>query len=228
MEINSEDINKAISLWEGEGRPGSDRGNVEGLSWRYGWTNDRLYALVRAAKDRRRQPTGGYSVIRRFRGGLRTWIQDLEAFRKDELTQCMGEWRETNMPQPLWRAVAILGNMARLSKAENLGPLGVSAASKILFFACPEAPLFIFDSVVKEAYDFAMRGKQGWPRRIDTASYADWWRFCSEFQGQTIIDSATSQITGSGLVSRDWVVRRCVDNMLYRCGKAIQAQRRKN
>ena len=77
--------------------------------------------------------TGGYSIVRTFRGGISEWAPRLDAFAKGKVAKERAEYKRNAR-----RSIAInifqdLANMEGTSRNGNKGNIGTVTASKLAF-----------------------------------------------------------------------------------------------
>lgn len=152
---------------------------------------------------------GGFSVSRRFHGGVSKWSGPLNQFHKDHVIAAVKRYGRKPDPQIIFRLHERLAEHCPMEKKKRPGVLGISAASKVLFFMCPELPFFIYDSVARLALDI---------RELQPHEYEIWWNRCSEVLKKTRLPSG--QLPEGA--TKDWYHRRCFDKALYDVGEQKQ------
>jgi hypothetical protein len=159
-----------------------------------------------------RRPSGGYSICRRFTGGTATWAPRIAAFLAGDAAKARvaldrAPFRRREIVCSLIQELALLNAPARNGDARGLG---ISAASKILFFACPEMPFFIYDSVV--------RRQLGMPALSDGESYGAYWDRCWQAfaaEPHSTPGPLPENSSWPGSPPEQWFTRRCLDLSFY-------------
>lgn len=149
---------------------------------------------------------GGFSISRRFQGGLKKWSAPLNRFYNNHVIAAIKHYRQEPDPQIVFSLHQRLAEKGPMEKKKRPGVLGISAASKVLFFMCPELPFFIYDSVARLALDI---------RELEPHEYEISWNRCREVQGRTKLPRG--QLPEG--VDKDWFHRRRLDKALYEKGE---------
>lgn len=158
--------------------------------------------------DKATQRTGGYHISRRFWGGFEAWAPRIRAFLREQAAMAQRKYLKTGDPGLVTQLHAELGRMTGASPPGNTATLGITPVSKLLFFACPRMPFFIYDSYVG-----ATLGLEG----IGLEGYGEWCRQCRELYDLTtrferlIPPKRRAEFRGK----EDWLKRRSLDLMLY-------------
>jgi hypothetical protein len=170
----------------------------------------KLIARFAASNNDETRRTGGYSIMRRFMGGADTRAPAIEAFMRGRATEAGRQWAET--PDEANQIIPkLVAELAATYKVGSPGyTLGISAASKLLFFSCPEMPVFIYDSLVQKFL--------GCPAANSEYSYAVFWQRCSKaLNSPGHIETGLPPEHGiySLMPPMDWFKRRCLDLEFY-------------
>ena len=217
------DIQHALRKWDGRdevvenGRHverrwhASDREFYEALG--RGRIDETILARF-AAKNSNNDPqrrTGGYSVIRNFWGGAAYWASPLQGFFRDYVAPARARYAASRDGAIGYELVIRLAKMKGRSPSGNSKPLGPVAASKLIFFACPEMPIHIYDSVVAKVFSM---------ENLEVGRFPEWCRRCQSVMPKY---AATEQLLPADRIGEfadkmDWFTRRCQDLMLYRVG----------
>jgi hypothetical protein len=91
----------------------------------------------------------------------------------------------------------------------------VVTATKFLFFACPEMPVFIYDSYVGKALKT--------PTLASKHYRSQWWEKCSGLQrmNPSALSLLRPEHRDEFANKEDWFTRRALDLMLYRIGHKL-------
>lgn len=219
--IKEMDIEHALRKWNGkDSNPvntnnirewkANDKEFLNGFS-KGNFTKDLVKKFIAKNKDsEERQRTGGYSIARKMWGGHEFWTNELNKFYKEEIENKIKEYdekKDIKIVVELVKKLAKIEGTSLTSGKKN--KLGIVSASKILFFTCPNMPIFIYDSVVGKALS------------MENLKIEEYDKFCNTCQN--IINSIPSyQITESNKNDfkdkENWFKRRIFDLMLYRIG----------
>ena len=93
---------------------------------------------------------------------------------------------------------------------------GIVAASKLLFFICPEMPIFIYDSFVGQALSI---------EKLPIREYPKWWQRCDDIfkANSSAIPLLLPKDRQKEFTDKEeWITRRSLDLMLYRIGENIK------
>jgi hypothetical protein len=199
--VTSSDIREASSLWSGRISQKkavvyrSDRehfvifSNPSALTFydlkRFIW-----FANISTAK----RATGGYSIKYCFSGPLKAWVPMVRA----ALLRARGFRTEV----AAIRQADLLANSRTTAARKSLG---VSAASKLLFFGAPHLPIFIFDRLAGDA--LGVRGP---------SSYKSWHRTAMRTFRHTNFDEPALREWQPCDAPKDWFRRRAFDIALIR------------
>jgi hypothetical protein len=156
--------------------------------------------------------TGGYSITRKFWDGLSSWTPRIRYFFVNGVKPARLRFHESGDIEILWDLIYQLSKMEGRSAKGYTNPLGVVAASKLLYFACPEMPVFIYDSVVGKALSVP---------NLVVEDYFHWWAKYHDIRNMN--SSALSLLPSDRRQEfsdkDDWFTRRSIDLMLYRFGQ---------
>lgn len=221
--IQEVDVLHAIQKWDGKDT-GFQDGRWQSRFWK---ANDKEFyeglsqcqidetLLGRfAASNNNENPsrrTGGYSIVRGFCGGIPSWTPRINDFLQHRVNPARMKYQNTKDKSIIWALISELGGMKGCSKNGCVRPLNIVAASKLMFFACPEMPVFIYDSVVGDALSMP---------KLPLSRYDEWWSKCNELRNANA--DVTNMIPAERQKEfddkREWFKRRCLDLMLYRLG----------
>jgi hypothetical protein len=160
--------------------------------------------------------TGGYSIKRKFSGGLSSWTPRLKNFYTSIISPARYRYSLTESIEVVWELITQLAEMKGQARKESKPRnLGIVAASKLPFFACPEMPFFINDSFVRKALSME--------RFQSIRDYPKWWIRCNEILelNSSVIPLLPKERQREFLDKEDWLKRRSLDLMLYRFGEKI-------
>lgn len=197
-------IERAAYLWGPNNNELSDSDHIQALKNPFMLNRDKLWAFVRPAKGHG-CGTGGYSISRTFHGGLRDWLGRIKFALKQTQT-LTGEVS----------AIDFVNGLSEQRLRPDMRPLGVSAASKLVFFGAPHLPVFIYDSVVREAVE-VMAPKPG--------HYDIWHRHMKNIDRCATIDQIVFSRKRPLASQEEWFRRRCLDQTLYMIGERVRKAR---
>lgn len=221
--IQSADVLHGLRKWDGRDKvleggkhierhwQATDREFIEGFA--AGKITNELLSRFAAKNDNdvASKRTGGYSVTRKFWGGLSSWRPRLQEFYTSDVLPCRDQYTQVRRVEPAWEMTIKLAEMQGTSAKGFSSPLGIVAASKLLFFACPEIPIFIYDSVVGIALSMD---------KLAIEEYPKWWNRCNDVLKNN--PSAIPLLPTNRQVEfqdkEEWFTRRSFDLMLYRLG----------
>lgn len=219
MPITQSDIEHASRKWCG-------RDDERGIRWQandaefYRALSDpnaridaRLVRRFSAANNDEKRPTGGYSIIRAMWGGADVWAENISRFRDTHVVPARDQFGEESLKRKAQVAISLhleLGGILGISRNGRSRPLGISAASKFLFFMCPEFPFFIYDDVARLG--------MGFNQRLGLDSYAEWVKRCAERLSPDHLLLVRGHLPPNYDGRVDWFTRRCLDLALYRLG----------
>ena len=158
--------------------------------------------------------TGGYSIVRKFWGGVASWMPRLQGFYTTHVLPARVHFRQTRKVEAVWELTTQLAEMKGQSTKGFTNPLGIVAASKLLFFACPEMPIFIYDSFVGAALSV---------NKLPIKDYPRWWHHCNDVleANSSVIPLLPKDRKTEFPDKEEWITRRSIDLMLYRFGEKI-------
>ncbi len=186
----------------------------------------RAFAAPNKDNDARRR-TGGYSIARRFLGGVEQAAQAIHTALRSQ-----GGFDPSPLPRPeqVARVVALVQAVGGIELESARGTkriLGISAATKLLFFLRPDLPVFIYDKYAAKALRIT---------GLRPGDYADdWHRPCAALLAANAgvpiaLPQPHEQVQHGGAAggraeaptppSEDWMRRRCLDLMLFRIGNS--------
>jgi len=194
-------IEKAAWLWGPNDNRVSDSGHVKALKRPLDLTWDELWSFVRPATSCG-CGTGGYSISRTFNGGLHNWLGHVRAaLQRAQTLAHEGD------------AIAFVDRLSKQRLGQGMRPLGISAASKLVFFGAPNLRVFIYDSVVREAVGILPLGP---------GHYWTWHKLMKKIDGCATVDKKVFDQRCPQEIPEDWFRRRCLDQALYLIGKRIK------
>ena len=220
LRIESIDVAHALAKWDGQGTQLGHTGKWKASDREFynlfskGKVSLRLMRRF-AAVNKHEEPTrrtGGYSVQRNFTGGMPAWVELLERFLREDVAAAVEEYRRKGKARAAIRLVNKLAAMeGRSAPGRPPRRLGNTPASKLLFFAAPELPLFMFDAVVSDALGV---------RNLAVGQYGEWHQRCLPLlevnrDWASLLPADRREELGDKL---EWLGRRCLDTMLYRVG----------
>lgn len=163
-----------------------------------------LKVFARPNRDRGNAEIGGYDTQMDMQGGVAHWASRLGNFFADRARHAREAF--LNGPDGYYVASLVedLANLKGLAAA-NREPqsLGLSAATKLIFFACPEMPIFMYDNVVGDALGM---------RTLRPNEYPVWDAICADLLYRRLAVS----VQPPREAEPDWFRRRCFDMMLRR------------
>jgi hypothetical protein len=145
--IQSVDVLHGLRKWDGRDEviergarierrwQATDREFLEGFA--NGKITDRLLSSFAAKNDNNvaSKRTGGYSVTRKFWGGLTSWTPRLQDYYTTHVLPSRDYYRQTRRVEAVWELITKLAEMKGQSTKGFISPLGIVAASKLLYFA---------------------------------------------------------------------------------------------
>ncbi len=150
--IESQDVCKVLTKWDRHDPQQKTRWEVNDRLFYESFSSLRIDREVlkqfAALNDDRSKRTGGYSISRRFWGGIQKWTPLIAGFLCERVAPARKKYRQIGDRDIVFRLHNELAKMPGMSIRGNSGSLGTVPASKLLFFACPEMPFFIYDSFV--------------------------------------------------------------------------------
>ncbi len=146
-----------------------------------------------------RRATGGYTIKWRFSGSRRAWVSVIRV--------ALLRARRLKTEAAAIRLADALAN-SRTTAARM--PLGVSAASKLLFFGAPHLPIFVFDKFTRIAAGVR-------PPRL----YGSWHRTAMAMYRHANLDERALRRLRPPDAPEGWFRRRCFDIALVQKGQAM-------
>lgn len=195
FEIVARDVEYARERWEGD-----EREYVEAFSS----GRVTLEILTRLAKST--TGGGGFAITRRFQGGLKLWSKWLINFNRHVAEEVQRYLRNPDS-QIIFSLHECLAEQCPMNSTKRPSVLGISAASKLLFFMCPKLPFFIYDSDARLALNM---------RVLEPHEYRTWWNRCRDILAEVNLPLDTRIPDGA---NEDWFHRRCFDKMLIEKGR---------
>lgn len=211
ISISGRDVNKLQEMWDGRHLApdaqafASDRAFLSYFGARPDHLDvARLKTLARADRKTPQGRTGGYDLQRNMQGGAAHWAEFLAPFFAETATAACQAFAASPDDYFIFQTLdelATFGGKAGSGKRSK--PLGVAAASKLMFFACPELPIFLYDAVAGDALCM---------RSLHADEYPLWHRLCSDI----LYNSPVFELPRGIDAPQDWLKRRCFDLMLRR------------
>lgn len=205
--IGRDAIERATNLWNGQAERKSrvyrsDRQHFRAFSRPLRLTEYDLRRFNALANiSRAKWATGGYSIRYCFAGRLSKWVPVI----KSALIMAQrinGEGA----------AIRLVNGLARAKPPHASKQLGVSAASKIVYFGAPHLPVFIFDRLAGTALGLVK------PKR-----YSDWHAVAGRAYRRSRVGVGQPDLKRlkPPFPPLDWFRRRCFDILLVDVGRRI-------